>query len=97
MFKFLVIYDVILIFTSNSGGSYAYNFPKYQNLNDAYAKALRTSGALDKIIEFDRLAAVLSSIGDLEFGMVTSWSPDDKVRYKGCEPMKQSRHPVQCD
>lgn len=95
-FKFLVICDVVLIFTLLSGGGHAYNFPKYQKLDDAYAQALRNSGALDKIFEYDRLASVLSDLGELEFGMVASWSPTDPVKYKGCEPLKVHRDPVQC-
>lgn len=79
-----------------SGGGHAYNFPKYQKLDDAYAQALRNSGALDKIHEYDRLASVLSDLGELEFGMVASWSPYDPVKYKGCEPLKVHRDPVQC-
>jgi hypothetical protein len=76
---------------------YCYSFPKYQDLNDAYSKARQASGAMDAIIEFDRLAEMLSTMRPLQFGMAKSWSPDDRVKYKGCEPLKVKYSPVTCD
>lgn len=96
IFKFLAIYVISIISTVCREG-HAYSFPKYQNLDDAYARAQKSSGALDAIVEFDRLAEMLSTMRPLEFGMATSWSPEDRVKYKGCEPLITHYYPVTCE
>lgn len=60
-------------------------------------RACNTSGALEKIKEYDRISNVLSQLRELDFGVSESWTATDQPRYKGCEPMKGGKQPVQCD
>lgn len=70
--------------------------PPYKKY-DAYMRACNTSGALEKIKEYDRMSDVLSKLRDLDFGVSESWTATDEPRYKGCEPMRGGKEPVHCD
>ena len=64
---------------------------------DVYEKVSESTGFLDKIKQYDGLIKLLQKIrNDLDFGTEDAWR-NAKPTYKGCEPLKTSRHSVQCD
>lgn len=70
--------------------------PPYKKF-DAYMRACKASGALAMIKQYDQLAEMMHKLRELDFGVVESWNPNEGISYKGCEPMKRSRHSVHCD
>jgi hypothetical protein len=78
---------------------FAYRYPKYNKPNDPYMKASEVTGAKQMTKEYDRLARVLSTLGDLDFGMIEAWDKiaAAKPHYVGCEPMQKRRHSIHCD
>lgn len=91
----LIFLHQILVFCCKSIVKTAV-IPPHKRL-DVYMLACKTSGALQMIRDYDRMSESLHSIRGLDFGISETWSPNDAPRYKGCEPMKQSNHPVKCD
>lgn len=74
---------------------YAAVIPPYSRF-DAYMKANKASGQIEKIREYDRLAEVLHRLRNLDFGVKESWTGGDAPSYKGCEPLKTGRRSVHC-
>jgi hypothetical protein len=77
---------------------HSYVYPKYTKI-DPYMKASEVTGAARRTIEYDRLAEVYSTLGDLDFGMTEAWNAQAaaKPHYVGCEPMQKRRHSLHCD
>jgi len=64
---------------------------------DVYEKVSEMTGYLDQIKEYDGLIKLLQDLrNDLDFGIEDAWK-NAKPSYKGCEPLKTSRHSVKCD
>lgn len=63
---------------------------------DVYEQISEGTGYLKILKEYDRLSELLSNLRDIDFGVEDAWK-NAKPSYKGCEPIKTSRHSVQCD
>lgn len=99
LFKWIFSQFLVGIFESFAHEGYeGYVYEKYPK-NYPYSNALEASGATGKIDEYDRLVEVLSSLGDLDYGMIESWNAKSaaKPHYVGCEPMQKRRHSLHCD
>lgn len=64
---------------------------------DVYEKLSERTGFLEKSKKHDELIKLLLNLrNDLDFGIEDAWR-NAKPTYKGCEPLRTSRHSVKCN
>jgi hypothetical protein len=66
---------------------------------DVYREVATTTGYLNQVEKHDELERTLKELRrELDFSVVDTFDHDNNPpRYKGCEPLIVSFHPVKCD